>query len=376
MFWIWFLLATSQCALLYILARRGEDMPRRIQAEAEANRAVPEDRWPSVGLIVPVAGRDPRMEGALRSLLNQDYPSFVPVMVTAEENEPAAELVARLKQEFPALRHVVAGTATGCGQKNHNSLQGIAALGDTVDVYAFCDSTHTAEPDFLRHLVAPMARGEASFSTGYHVVEPRDNQRTTLGYAFCVMLMRYLQAMSAFIQLWGGAMAMTRTAYVKYAVAQLWVENVVDDCSLSALLQVRGAKVQLCPGALLHTDAISHSQPVWRAWMDRQVLFLKFCMPGQWKLLGLMCVMMALPMVCAGLALLGWLVSVGSGAGVLLAVFWLAALVSALHLWRGLLSKPVPLLGWCLAFVDAVRLFTSVFWQSLRAWSSEWHGIR
>ena len=49
MFWIWFLLATSQCALLYILARRGESMPRRIQDEAEANRAVPEDKWPSVG---------------------------------------------------------------------------------------------------------------------------------------------------------------------------------------------------------------------------------------------------------------------------------------------------------------------------------------
>ena len=45
------------------------------------------------------------MEGALRSLLNQDYPRFVPVLVTAEENEPAAELVARLKQEYPALRH-------------------------------------------------------------------------------------------------------------------------------------------------------------------------------------------------------------------------------------------------------------------------------
>ena len=62
MFWIWFLLATSQCALLYILARRGESMPQRIQDAAEANRAVPEDKWPSVGLIVPVAGRDPRMD--------------------------------------------------------------------------------------------------------------------------------------------------------------------------------------------------------------------------------------------------------------------------------------------------------------------------
>ena len=45
------------------------------------------------------------MEGALRSLLSQDYPCFVPVLVTAEENEPAAELVGRLKQDFSALRH-------------------------------------------------------------------------------------------------------------------------------------------------------------------------------------------------------------------------------------------------------------------------------
>ena len=141
---------------------------------------------------------------------------------------------------------------------------------------------------------------------------------------------------------------MTRAAYVKYGVAQLWLENVVDDCSLTALLQVRGAKVRLCPGALLHTDAVNHSTPVWRAWMDRQVLFLKFCMPGQWKLLGLMCVMMALPMVCAALAFLGWIVNVGSGAGVLLGLFWLAAMVSALHLWRGLLAKPVPLWRWCM----------------------------
>ena len=134
--------------------------------------------------------------------------------------------------------------------------------------------------------------------------------------------------------------------------------------------------MRLCPGALLHTDAVNHSAPVWRAWMDRQVLFLKFCMPGQWKLLGLMCVMMALPMVCAALAFLGWIVNVGSGAGVLLGLFWLAAMVSALHLWRGLLAKPVPLWRWCMAFADAVRMFTSVYWQSIKSWNIVWHGIR
>lgn len=132
------------------------------------------------------------MEGALRSLLTQDYPRFVPVLVTAEENEPAAELVGRLKQDFPALRHVVAGTATGCGQKNHNSLQGIAALGDEVDVYVFCDSTHMAEPDFLRHLAAPWPGARLRSAPVTMWWSLATNSPVTLAYTLCVMLMRYL----------------------------------------------------------------------------------------------------------------------------------------------------------------------------------------
>lgn len=92
--------------------------------------------------------------------------------------------------------------------------------------------------------------------------------------------MRYLQAMSAFTQLWGGAMAMTREAYAKYGVAQLWLENVVDDCSLTALLQVRGAKVRLCPGALLHTDAVNHPRPSGGPGWTGRCFFSSFACPA------------------------------------------------------------------------------------------------
>jgi len=85
---------------------------------------------------------------------------------------------------------------------------------------------------------------------------------------------------------------------------------------------------------------------------------------------------MVVPMLCAVLAILGWVVNVGGGAGVLLAIFWLAALISALHAWRCLLSKPVPLWRWFRAFVDAVRMFASVYRHSLNAWTIVWHGVR
>ena len=150
----------------------------------------------------------------------------------------------------------------------------------------------------------------------------------------------------------------------------------MDDCSLSALLQVRGVPVRLCPGALLRTSVAAHPRHVWRAWMDRQVLFLKFCMPGQWLLLGLLCVMMLVPPVCAALSLLGGLLQMGSGEGILLSLVWLAGIVWGLNLWRQLLSLPVSMRFWCLGFAEAISMFALVYLDSVRARGLLWHGIR
>ncbi len=368
----WFCVALAQCGLLYLLARCGRALVRKAEEERAAVRCAPRGGWPRAAMIVPVAGTHPRMADALQSLLNQDYPDLIPVLVTATAEEPAAGLIRRLREDFPAVRHVVAGPATGCGQKNHNSLQGVAAVGDEADIYIFCDSTHLARPDFARCLAGPVAGGEAAFSTGYHTVEPRDQRPVTLAYALSVLLMRFLQALSAFTQPWGGAMAMSRDAFKRYGVAELWAHNVVDDCSLGAMLQGRGVPVRLCAGALLGTEAADHSLPVWRAWMERQVLFLKFCMPGQWMLLGVLAVLMALPPVCAALALLGGLLNLGSGAASLLALLWLAALAAALGPWRAFLPRPVPLGRWMWAFVCAVGMFVLVYLRSVSAKTIVW----
>ena len=272
---LWFLLigGVVQCLLLLWLLRTGRRLNRESRLAAPRRQ-----RWPSAALIVPAAGEHPMMQAALRSLLMQDYPGLLPIFVTATEDEPAAGLVRELQKEFPGLRHVVAGKAEGCGQKNHNSLAGITAAGDAVELLLFCDSTHLARPDFARHLAAPVADGQSDFSTGYHTVLPRDSSLVTLAYAFCVQLMRYLQGLTpSFTQPWGGAMCIRRSVFEHMGLRRFWQKNVVDDCSLAGLLPGLGKRVILCPGALLHTEAEQHSFRVWRAWMDRQVLFLKFC---------------------------------------------------------------------------------------------------
>ena len=117
----WFCVALVQCCLLFLLARCGRSLVRKAGEEREANRFTPPGGWPKAAMIIPVAGAHPRMTEALSSLLRQDYPDLLPVLVTATAEEPAAGLIRTLREAFPALRHVEAGPAAGCGQNNHNS---------------------------------------------------------------------------------------------------------------------------------------------------------------------------------------------------------------------------------------------------------------
>ncbi len=369
---VFFVLGLVQCALLFVLMRCGARLARAARREREEARYAPHGGWPRAAMIIPAAGNDPRMEAALRSLLQQDYPDFLPVIVTSGEDDPAVGVIRRLREDFPALRHVIAGEARDCGQKNRNSLAGVAAVGDAADIYLFCDSTHMAGPEFARCLAGPLARHEAEFSTGYHEVEPRDHGPVTLAYALSVLLMRLLQGVAAFTQPWGGAMGMTRAAFERYGVARLWASNVVDDCSLGAMLQARGVHVRLCAAALLRTTAAGHAFGVWRAWMERQVLFLKFCMPGQWLLLGVLAVLMAAPPVWACVARGGGLLGLGGGMAPFLALCWLVLLAATLSGWRRLLPTGVPLGRWLGAFFCASGLFAWVYAATIPAKTIAW----
>ena len=149
MLMFWFCVALAQCGLLWLLARCGRSLVRKAGEEREANRFTPPGGWPRAAMIIPVAGAHPRMVEALSSLLRQDYPDLLPVLVTATAEEPAAGLIRTLREDFPALRHVVAGPAAGCGQKNHNSLQGVAAVGDAGSVLNISESAENITSSYI-----------------------------------------------------------------------------------------------------------------------------------------------------------------------------------------------------------------------------------
>lgn len=370
-----FALGLFQCCLIWMLGRCGLELRLRGRLQQEqAFSTPPPGGWPQCAVIVPVAGCHPDMEAALRSLAEQDYPDYLLLLVTAGREDPALSLIDRLAAEYENIVHVTAGQASGHGQKNHNLLAGIAQTPGSTAIYAFCDSTHIARPDFLRCLTAPIARGETAFTTGYHEVEPRDQGITGLAYAISVLFMRFMQGIPSLAQPWGGAMAMSREAYERYDIEALWQDNVVDDCSLAALLARSGAHVRLCPGAILDTRA-SRRFSDWRAWMERQILFLKFCMPGQWLGLGIVCAIMIIPPVWCAYACMRGIFGLGGGMAPFLALCWFCALWYAIGGWRAFLARTPDISRWLWAFFYACSMFGIVYLGTLFKRTLLWHNI-
>ncbi len=370
-----FCLGLLQVALLWAVGHAGQIQLVRAREE---KRNIDESGidWPSCALIIPIYGDNQLIETAIRSLLLQNYPDYTVYLVTARASDPASALIERLKWDYPNINHVIAGTTRSCGQKNYNLLAGIAAAGPSVQVYAFCDSTHIAEADFLRCLIFPLATGKARFSAGYHEVIPENKGLISLSYAINVLFMRFLQGMAGLTQPWGGAMAMTSEAFEQCQVARLWADNVVDDCSLGAWLQDNKINIAYCPAALLCTSVRNYSGSVWKAWLTRQVLFLKFCFPGQWAGLCLFSCLMPVPFLWAADGIIEGLFNFGSFTSPFLALCWFFIFLGEMSIWRKFISgKPSLLRCFCAFFLSSMMLlivslhtvFTNtVLWNNIR----------
>ncbi|MCR4666829.1 MAG: glycosyltransferase family 2 protein [Desulfovibrio sp.] len=360
--------------LLILLCRAGYRLQRDARRENEARERQTIMNWPRAAVIIPVAGTDPRIASSLRSILSQSYPAFYTFLVTERADEPAAFLIRDLKKDFPNLLHVTAGQSALCGQKNHNILMGVeAAKAMRPDCYVFCDSTHKAPDDFLFSLLHPIACGEASITTGYHQVVPEEQGLTALAYAASVLIMRLLQSLSAFTQPWGGALAMRRGFFEELDIASHWRKCVVDDCALIPLLSRHKRRVRLVAGALLDTHCREVRKEWWEAWMERQILFPRFCVPVQWFLLGVMLALFFLPpFLCFEDLCLA--VRHASFSLALFPLFWLAALFFLVLFLRRFLPVQVAPLQWLAAFFLALITFLRVYLGTIGAHEIAWHG--
>ena len=348
---------------------------RPLRRKARGRSPVDPSRWPGVGVIVPATGKASILSSSIHSLLVQNYPSYEIVFVTRTLEDPASEIIRRAIGEFKHAKHVISGKAEGCGQKNHNLLVGLKALGGDAEVLVFCDSTRKATPQWLRALVRPIAIKEAAVSTGYHHIIPATHDICTTGRAITVLLLYLTQGVSWLTQPWGGSTAITRKLFNDLRVSDIWSRNVVDDVSLAACLRKAGIRVINTPEACLTTPLAQETLIGWQEWFIRQILYLKFCLFGSWMALQLYWQLLTALLVWAFIKCCTIGVGGNASLSVLAAPLFLTAFAFMGAILRRLHPDPGPFWIWLAAFYLNIFLISWCLLRTLFARQLYWRGI-
>jgi len=365
-------------ALLVLLVHSRRHVRRSFPGREPEGSAPAAASWPAcprVALIVPLTGNSPEMEAALTSLLNQPYPNYETVLVTRDLEDPATPLVRALLSRHPHSRHIVSGPAAGCSQKNRNILAGVGALDDSVEILVFCDSTHQARPNFLRDLIHPLVTGDAVLTSGFHRIIPGDARVPTLGILQTVLTLHLLHGFAAIALPWGGATALLRSVFHDYGIAGVLGTKVLDDFPLGLRLLRFGIRTAPVATAILDTHLAGQTLPGWNTWLTRQLLYLKYCLPGVWLAAALAVWVLAGPIILAVLAGLGGLTGLVDPPVALISLGFLLTL-TAIGAWcRTLVPRPTPLGPWLLAFYANIFM---ACWCYIKTWRTDtiaWHGI-
>ncbi len=328
-----------------------------------------------VAVVVPVTGLAHDLELTLGSLLRQHHPNHEVVMVTRDEDDPATSLVKRLCADAPHGSHVLSGPAEGCGQKNHNLLRGLSAVGARPEILVFCDANHWAPPHFLQNLVRPLEEGGALLASGYHRVRVEDHALGSLGMLLSVMAIHMLQGIPFITQPWGGATAVSAEAFDRFGMHRIWAGTVVDDYSLGCRLLKEGIRSKPVSDACLLTTVSRRTLGGWVDWLTRQLMFFKIFEPILWILSMPVAGVLVFPLMVSILAVFGGILGGLSLAMTAAAAVFLVCFVSLALMFRRVVPEAVPAGRWIAAFA-IMHLVTA--WCYVRTWATQdivWRGI-
>ena len=125
----------------------------------------PQVSAPPVSILKPLKGVDPEIYECFRTHCLQDYPQYEIIFGVSEADDPAAQMVQRLQQEFPqcAIQLVVCSQRLGANTKVSNLVQmlRVARYGNLI----VNDSDIRVERDYLRRVMAPLAEENVGMVT-------------------------------------------------------------------------------------------------------------------------------------------------------------------------------------------------------------------
>jgi len=126
------------------------------------------DVWPSISVLRPLCGAEPRLYESLRSFFVQDYQNYHMVFGVRDRFDPAIQVVEKLKREFPdsEAELVIDARIHGPNLKVSNLMNMMESCRHSLIVVA--DSDVLATPDTLRRMASLISGPDVGAVTSYY----------------------------------------------------------------------------------------------------------------------------------------------------------------------------------------------------------------
>lgn len=251
--------SVGACVWIVLIAFRGGFWRLRESLPPERSKKTsPEpDRWPNVTVIVPARNEATVLAKTLPSLLDQDYPGRMEIILVDDESEDGTGTVAinlaAVHANGQRLRVVEGGCPPhGWRGKVWAMTQGVkAAAADRVEYLLFTDADIQHGPSVVRSLVAHAQAGShdmVSIMADLHVESAWDRLLVPSFVYFFAKLypFRWVADVGRRTAAAAGGCVLVRAEALRKAGGLAPIAPaVIDDCSLAALLKRSGARLWL-----------------------------------------------------------------------------------------------------------------------------------
>jgi ceramide glucosyltransferase len=231
--------------------------------------------FPPVTILKPVHGMEPRLEENLESFFVQDYPDFEIVFGTRSGEDPAVNVIEKLKLRYPdvPVRIVYSGQPTWPNAKVFSLSKMIASSRN--DFFVISDSDILVKRDFLINVISPLLDASNGLVTCLYEGVPAEDfwsELEALGMSVempsGVMVADMMEGMQFAL---GAVMAVRRDALDKIGGIGATAEYYSDDFVLGHLVAEAGYKVVLSHhqvGHVLTTQTLAQTFKTQRRWMQ------------------------------------------------------------------------------------------------------------
>lgn len=201
-----------------------------------------------VSVFVPCKGAEEGLRENLEKVLNcgRDETEFL--FVVESGSDEAVPVIEKLIEKDKSAQLIFAGNATDSGQKVHNLIQAVKAVGEESEAFVFVDSDARPAPGWINTLLQPLVDEGIGCSTGYRwFLQEAGGLATLLRSAWNASITSSLGDETSSNFCWGGAMAVRRKVFEELKVAEKWKGTLSDDFTLTNVLGATDYRVHFEP---------------------------------------------------------------------------------------------------------------------------------